>query len=267
MYKDTTKNQVFIVHLAKIHLFVILSFGLLTSLFFILSNIDLYISSEFYNFTTKIWQGNQNNWERWVYVLGVLPQVLLLDFAFVGWCLSYLKQSNFRWIPTRESSLFILFSILGSELLVEILKQSFARPRPRNIELFGGEFSFAPLYSIGEAGLSFPSSHAKSGFILILLFYVLYPKYKKFAQISLIFSLALGLLLSYVRISQGGHFLSDCVIAVVVSHLVILFFFFQKKPIAKNKILTKKWKRIFLYFIIILVPVLSITLYIIKFFP
>ena len=81
MYKDTTKNQVFIVHLAKIHLFVILSFGLLTSLFFILSNIDLYISSEFYNFTTKIWQGNQNNWERWVYVLGVLPQVLLLDFV------------------------------------------------------------------------------------------------------------------------------------------------------------------------------------------
>ena len=81
MYKDTTKNQVFIVHLAKIHLFVILSFGLLTSLFFILSNIDLYISSEFYNFTTKIWQGNQNNWERWVYVLGVLPQVLLLDLC------------------------------------------------------------------------------------------------------------------------------------------------------------------------------------------
>ena len=213
MYKDTTKNQVFIVRLAKIHLFLILSFGLLFSLFFPLSNIDLYLSSEFYNFTTKIWQGNQNNWERWVYVLGVLPQVLLLDLAFVGWCFSYLKQSNFRWIPTRENSLLILFSILVSELLVEILKQSFARPRPRNIELFGGEFSFAPLYSIGEAGLSFPSSHAKSGFILILLFYVLYPKYKKLAQLSLIFSLALGLLLSYVRISQGGHFLSDCAIA------------------------------------------------------
>ena len=192
--------------------------------------------------------------------------VLLLDLAFVGWCFSYLKQSNFRWIPTRENSLLILFSILVSELLVEILKQSFARPRPRNIELFGGEFSFAPLYSIGEAGLSFPSSHAKSGFILILLFYVLYPKYKKLAQLSLIFSLALGLLLSYVRISQGGHFLSDCAIAAVVSHLVILFFFFRRKPIAKNKILTKKWKRIVLYFIIILVPVLSITLYIIKFF-
>ena len=114
--------------------------------------------------------------------------------------------------------------------------------------------------------MSFPSSHAKSGFILILLFYVLYPKYKKLAQLSLIFSLALGLLLSYVRISQGGHFLSDCAIAAVVSHLVILFFFFRRKPIAKNKILTKKWKRIVLYFIIILVPVLSITLYIIKFF-
>ena len=31
MYKDTTKNQVFIVHLAIIHLFVILSFAIINS--------------------------------------------------------------------------------------------------------------------------------------------------------------------------------------------------------------------------------------------
>ena len=154
MYKATTKNQIFVVSLAKIHLWIVLILFFTLSLPFLLSNLDLEFSTKFYNFTTKTWENNSTL--HWIYTLGPLMQVLCFNFAFVYWILSYLKS---QWIQFRTRSIFIILTILVSEFLVEFLKHIFLRPRPRNIEFFGGETLFAPLWSIGEGGLSFPSSH------------------------------------------------------------------------------------------------------------
>ena len=197
------KNQIFIVrHSKNPPLDLFLFFFLLFCLPFLLSSLDLNFSTKFYDFTTKTWKSNSTL--HLIYTLGPLTQVLCFNFSFVYWILSYLKS---QWIQFRTRSIFIILTILVSEFIVELLKRIFSRPRPRNIEFFGGENHFASLWSIGEGGLSFPSSHAKSGFILVFLFYLFYPKYKRLAELSLIFSIVLGLLLSYTRIVQGGHFL------------------------------------------------------------
>ena len=265
MYKATTKNQIFVVSLAKIHLWIVLILFFTLSLPFLLSNLDLEFSTKFYNFTTKTWENNSTL--HWIYTLGPLMQVLCFNFAFVYWILSYLKS---QWIQFRTRSIFIILTILVSEFLVEFLKHIFLRPRPRNIEFFGGETLFAPLWSIGEGGLSFPSSHAKSGFILIFLFYLSYPNHKKRSFLFLVLSLILGFALSYTRIAQGGHFLSDCLFALILAHgtsAIFALILGSKKNIQPpQEIHPSIEKFFFLYFIIILVPVLSITLYIIRFF-
>ena len=225
MYKATIKNQIFIVRLAKIHLWIVLILFFTFSLPFLLSSLDLNFSTKFYDFTTKTWKSNSTL--HLIYTLGPLTQVLCFNFSFVYWILSYLKS---QWIQFRTRSIFIILTILVSEFIVELLKRIFSRPRPRNIEFFGGENHFASLWSIGEGGLSFPSSHAKSGFILVFLFYLFYPKYKRLAELSLIFSIVLGLLLSYTRIVQGGHFLSDCLFALIFAHGVIANFLSKNCP-------------------------------------
>ena len=165
MYKATIKNQIFIVRLAKIHLWIVLILFFTFSLPFLLSSLDLNFSTKFYDFTTKTWKSNSTL--HLIYTLGPLTQVLCFNFSFVYWILSYLKS---QWIQFRTRSIFIILTILVSEFIVELLKRIFSRPRPRNIEFFGGENHFASLWSIGEGGLSFPSSHAKSGFILVFSF-------------------------------------------------------------------------------------------------
>ena len=144
MYKATIKNQIFIVRLAKIHLWIVLILFFTFSLPFLLSSLDLNFSTKFYDFTTKTWKSNSTL--HLIYTLGPLTQVLCFNFSFVYWILSYLKS---QWIQFRTRSIFIILTILVSEFIVELLKRIFSRPRPRNIEFFGGENHFASLWSIG----------------------------------------------------------------------------------------------------------------------
>ena len=221
------------------------NFGLLLaylSQFLELSIFNTKITPQFYISSTKTWQNNSIL--HWIYILGPLSQVLCFNFAFAYWILSYLKS---QWIKFRTRSVFIILTVLVSELLVEFLKRFFSRPRPRNIEFFGGENLFVPLWSIGEGGLSFPSSHAKSGFILIVLFYLFYVNNKKRSFLFLVLSLILGFALSYTRIAQGGHFLSDCLFALIIAHgtSAIFALIFGKKSFQKQ-IGVKKLPRIIL---------------------
>ena len=161
MYKATIKNQIFIVRLAKIHLWIVLILFFTFSLPFLLSSLDLNFSTKFYDFTTKTWKSNSTL--HLIYTLGPLTQVLCFNFSFVYWILSYLKS---QWIQFRTRSIFIILTILVSEFIVELLKRIFSRPRPRNIEFFGGENHFASQLGIAENKVLFQqSSQDKLNFI------------------------------------------------------------------------------------------------------
>lgn len=177
--------------------------------------------------------------------------------------LSYLKTNFFKW---RFLAIFIVSSILVSEVVVELLKNIFNRPRPRDIIFFNGDYSFIKLWAIGEYGLSFPSSHSKSGFIFVLLFYIFYSYRKSLALLGLCFSFLLGIVLSVTRIAQGGHFLSDVFFSFVGSHLVVLILFFLLKKLDFKFQTPTKIKFILFYLLIVVMPMLSIILYFNKFF-
>lgn len=117
----------------------------------------------------------------------------------------------------RRAALLLLCAVLGVGLVVhEALKDHWGRPRPNQVQAFGGVHGFrAALQPSHDCrrNCSFVSGHAATGFALMSLG-ALGPvrtrrRYWRLATSA-------GLLIGAVRVLQGGHFLSDVLFCLVV---------------------------------------------------
>lgn len=102
-----------------------------------------------------------------------------------------------------------------------LLKNIWGRARPNDILELGGKEKFTPWFQISDGcstNCSFVSGDASVGFSLIALYFI--TKNKFYFWMSLISGSYLGA----IRILEGGHFLSDILIA---GFLVLLLTFFQ----------------------------------------
>ncbi len=171
------------------------------------TEVDLYISSLFYE---KSWL--YRDISPWVQMKnwGVWPPNSLGFLALLVFILGFFKK-NLQLF--RRTSLFLVIVILlGPGLVVNsIFKENYGRPRPRQIEEFGGEkqFTKAWVYS-AQNGHSFPSGHSAIAFYLISLYYIFKKNKKKIANWCFWAGIAYGVLMSLTRIVQGAHFFSDC---------------------------------------------------------
>lgn len=136
---------------------------------------------------------------------------VLLVLALVRACLS----SEPRWRNHRGALWFLLLTlIIGPGLITHtLLKNHWGRPRPVQIQLFGGhEHYVPPLIPSRQDGHSFPSGHAAAAFYLIGFGWA-FPRRRR---VWWIVGLLAGIGVGYVRIVQGGHFLSDVMFAFIV---------------------------------------------------
>ena len=94
-----------------------------------------------------------------------------------------------------------------------VLKDNWGRARPRSVVEFGGTKHFTPaLIPAGECArnCSFVSGEASSAFVPFFAAALSPPQFRRMLfGAGLVIGLAAGL----VRISQGGHFLSDILFA------------------------------------------------------
>ena len=123
---------------------------------------------------------------------------------------------NLRW--WRRGLMLSLLMVLGTGVVVNaILKENWGRPRPVDVQTFGGAGTFEPaLHPSNQcnSNCSFVSGHAATGFTLLALGLLGAPATRRR---WLLWGLAAGLSTGALRIAQGGHFLSD----VLFSGLVI----------------------------------------------
>ncbi len=110
---------------------------------------------------------------------------------------------------------------LGPGLLVNaVLKEWWGRPRPIQVDLFGGEAPFAAAWRITDAcasNCSFVSGEASSAAWMAGAVLILAP-----GRILLASGVALyGAALSLNRLAFGGHFLSDILLAWAMTGLVL----------------------------------------------
>lgn len=187
--------------------------------------LDLHISNRFFDHTTNSF--NAPPFALFLYNFGELPAWGLVFSGIMVYTLSFFKPS---WKRYRKSALFLLVTyVLVAGIIVNvILKDHWGRPRPRQIEQFGGTARFQPYFKPNfepteEDYKSFPSGHATMGFFFVTLGIIGFRIKKGWlAWTGFATALILGSLLGWARIAQGGHFFSDILISLFITIEVAL---------------------------------------------
>jgi lipid A 4'-phosphatase len=200
-----------------------LLFIIYSAVFLIFPTIDIQITNMFYEPTLlgdPLFIGNDNAFVRWwydVFAWIVKPIVLLLIVSILICYATQLignKTVAEKLNAYLPANWFLLLLILCIALIVEVfLKEGFGRPRPRDVMAFGGDLLFTPFMNISDQcsyNCSFASGHAALGFFFMGIAWI------KRSALWLIPGILLGGLLGYVRISMGGHFLSDVIMPMFV---------------------------------------------------
>ena len=203
------------------------TWGLLGLLFTLWPTLDLTVSGWFYRPPgSPGWQGFAGDQYPLVALihesipwLGRLASLLGL-IAAVGWRLRP-GPLNIRW--WHRSLALGLAMLLGTGIVVNaILKETWGRPRPAEVQTFGGTGTFVPALQPSHqcnSNCSFVSGHAATGFTLMALGLLGAPATRRR---WLCWGLAGGLATGALRIAQGGHFLSDVLFSGAVVWLVCL---------------------------------------------
>lgn len=146
---------------------------------------------------------------------------LVSDLAIGISILALFKQ---KW--RKPALIFLLTIAIGAGGIIHVaLKDHWGRPRPKQTIEFGGTQPFRPYYQPNffhqpMPSKSFPSGHSSVGFCFFALYFIGKRLNNKiFAYSGFALALALGIALSITRIAQGGHFLSDTLIAALIMWL------------------------------------------------
>jgi lipid A 4'-phosphatase len=148
--------------------------------------------------------------------------VVLLAVA-AGSVIFKIMRPRMKMILSARVSLFlILVFALGPGLLVNgLLKEFWARPRPRALSEFGGTHNFVAWWDpTGTCvkNCSFVSGEASSAFAALALA-VLVPAPLRYVAIAV--ALLYGACVSFIRVAVGAHFLSDVLFAGIFTALVV----------------------------------------------
>ena len=143
----------------------------------------------------------------WLNRYGEYPVWLLTAGAATVWCGSLRRRAWVRY--RRACALLVLAVAFGPGLVVNgILKPLWGRPRPHQVDLFGGAQPYQYWWQPGHlgGGKSFSSGHAAVGYVLVAGIYLVAQRRR---GLVLGGALIYGSLVGLARIVAGAHFVSD----------------------------------------------------------
>lgn len=203
-------------------------------------NLDLQVSGYFWD-TDLGWRLKDHPLFVFLYRLGPVPGICAGIGGLAMWLLFW-RTPEYR-VRRQTCWILVLLIALGPGLIVNaIFKEHYGRPRPRSVEAFGGDEKFVPLfvYNPDGRGKSFPSGHASIGFFWLGLVPWVSRLHRHgvlrsggWVYLFLFLGILQGGLMSFGRIAQGGHFLSDVSWSAAIDYYLglglALFFSPQKK--------------------------------------
>lgn len=184
-----------------------------SAVFLVFPDIDLWFSSRFYDPATG-------------FALSDNSLLLLLrrsnDVIMIAICVAVVLSVAAKvalpdrpsLIPPRASLFLAATLLIGPGLLVNlILKNNWGRPRPVQVDVFGGDAPFIGTWQITDhcaRNCSFVSGEASSAIWVMSVALVVPVRWRATVfVVAGVYALALSL----NRIAFGGHFLSDVVLA------------------------------------------------------
>jgi len=151
-------------------------------------------------------------------------------------------------LAARRAWFFPLLMLLGPGLLVNAVgKDHWGRPRPKQIQEFGGPDTYITAGAIGPVAKdrkSFPSGHASMGFYLLAGYFVWRGRRPVLARASLAAGVLMGAAIGWARIVQGGHFLSDVIwagAAVFVAGELLAWLLLRQSTLADVKLTAQRF--------------------------
>ena len=163
---------------------------------------------------------------RFVFLdIGIIEQLRSLTMGiYVSWyvaiifalIVSMTRKMKIAGFAARDWFYVVMCSAIGPAILANLVFKTYSgRARPRNIEEFGGTFDFTPVANWSSEcsdNCSFVSGEVSS---MVMLFAPLIFICTKRRWILVAAMFIFGGLSSLMRIGQGGHFTSDCIMAGV----------------------------------------------------
>lgn len=191
-----------------------------TSIFFwLLPEVDLVVSGWFFvpgeGFILSRepilqWLRSSSDW--------MLGGIVVALAARVLWCA---VQSSLAWPQVRKPIWLLSGLALGPGLIVNgILKELWGRPRPAQVDVFGGDALYQKVWVISDwcsGNCSFVSGEASSSAWLVAAALVT-PKPTRLLATAAAVVYAVSLSLN--RVAFGAHFLSDVILAWLICGLI-----------------------------------------------
>lgn len=148
--------------------------------------------------------------------------VVTLGLSVAALAIFALSRSPRYELPSRAALLIVLAFALGPGLVANgLFKEFWGRPRPHQVVELGGTQDFKAWWDpTGDCprNCSFISGEASSAFAMLAVAAASPPPVQAAAIGA---ALAYGLLIGFVRMTVGGHFLSDIVFAGILTSLIV----------------------------------------------
>lgn len=142
--------------------------------------------------------------------------------AFIALAMKLIRPRRPMLLPGRAVVLLIATLAIGPGLIANaILKENSGRWRPRQVEPLGGQHMFHAWWDMRgtcPANCSFVSGEAAGSFWTLAPAALTPPPWRAAAYAA---ALAFGTSIGLLRLSAGGHFVTDVVFAGVIVFLVI----------------------------------------------
>jgi len=214
---------------------------------------DLAFENYFY-FVAGNGSFSPNAFYDFIYDWTVYPAQIVAILAVFCFIFSFFVKSL---KPLRRYALLLIVPMaLGAGILTHaVFKDHWGRPRPKQIEQFGGTESFRAFYdpkpsiSINHQHKSFPCGHCTMGFYffsIALLGRRLASKNLYYGGLFL--ALILGSLLGLARMAQGGHFFSDVLVSAIIMWECALLteqWLWKKRQVEASSLPFKKRRSVF----------------------
>jgi lipid A 4'-phosphatase len=210
---------------------------LLVSFVFLLApSIDFATSRLFYDQSTGFVGGS--GWLETVRQAGQIVEWCLAIGMTIPIVLKILVPKSPILLPPRASLFALATLAIGPGIIVNaILKTYWGRARPRTVLEFGGDATYSTAWWISDQcqrNCSFVSGEAASAFWLLTIAFLVPKEWRiTVAVVTLVFAIAV----SFTRIAAGGHFLSDVVIAwlITLCVMIVVFGLTKQLPIAFDR--------------------------------
>ncbi len=208
-------------------IFYFLIILIISFIFFELTEIDIFVQDQFYNFSSRKWLIDRADPVlRFIFYTGLKGILIALGISiFITYLISF---RNKKLLIFRKPLLIVSLSMLTVPLSISLLKEVTNVYCPSQIIRYGGKKPYIKVFERypaefqqQERGKCFPAGHASGGFALMALYFAFKDKKKR--MLGLFLGFILGWIMGLYQMMKGVHFLSHTAISMIISWIIILF--------------------------------------------